>query len=133
MVGERHLHEHKSFGEVHEELTETYGVRISTRHVSNLFRVYLAIVEARTLNSAAVQARLRAQGRLILSMDAVKFDDISPALYVVREVLSGEVLLAERVEKADTENLVQLLRKLGEITATVPVAGIVTDKEKAMI
>ncbi len=102
-VGERHLHEHKSFGEIHEELTETYGVRISTRHVSNLFRVYLAIVEARTLNSEAVQVRLRAQKRLILSMDAVKFDDVSPALYVVREVISGEVLLAERIEKADTE------------------------------
>ncbi len=133
MVGERHMHGHKSFGEIHEELTETYGVRISSRHVSNLFRVYLAIVQARTLNSEAVAGRLRAQGRLILSMDAVKFDDVSAALYVVREVLSGEVLLAERVEKADTENLVQFLRKLEPITATVPVAGIVSDKEKAVV
>ena len=104
MVGERHMRGHKSFGEIHEELTaEPHGVRICARHVSNIFRTYLAIVGARTLNAGAVQARLDAQGRLILSIDAVKFDDVSPALYVVREVLSGEILLAERVEKADTD------------------------------
>ena len=131
IVGERHMQEHKSFGEIHGELTESHGVRISSRHVSNIFGTYLAIVGARTLNAGAVQARLDAQGRLILSIDAVKFDDVSPALYVVREVLSGEILLAERVEKADTDNLVMFLRKLDSIKAAV--AGIVTDKEKAMI
>lgn len=131
MVGERHMGGHQSFGEIHEELTQTHGVLISSRHVSNLFRIYLAIIEARTLNCEAVQARLKAQGRLILSADAVKFDDVSPALYVVREVLSGEILLAERIEKADTDNLSNFLRKLDVIKTSI--VGIVTDKEKAMI
>lgn len=105
MIGERHIQEHESFGEIFVELGETHGVKISSRHVSNLFRVYLAIVQARTLNSEAVQGRLKAQGRLILSIDAVKFDDVSPALYVVRELLSGEILLAKRIERADKDNV----------------------------
>jgi len=131
LVGERHMREHQSFREIHEELTERHGVLVSSRHVANLFRFYLVIVSARTLSTEAVQARLKAQGRLVLSVDAVRFDDVSPPMYVVREVCSGEILLAERVEKADTENLVKFLRQLESIKAAV--VGIVTDKEHALI
>lgn len=131
MVGERHMHGHKSFGEIHEELKSDYGALISSRHVPNLYRLYLAIVGARTLNSAAVLARLKAKKRLILSVDAVRFDDVSPALYVVREVGLGEILLAERIEKADADNCAEFMRKLEPIKAYV--AGIVSDKEKAMV
>jgi len=130
LVGERHMQGHKSFGEIHEELTDK-GVLISRRHVLNLFRLYLSLVAARTLNSEVVQALMKAQGRLVLSMDAVRFDEVSPPLYVVREVISGEILLTQRVEKADTENLIEFLRKLECFTSYV--VGIVTDKEKAMI
>lgn len=131
MVGERHIHGHRSFAEIHQELVKEHGVLISERHVSNLFRLYLALVGARHLDTEAVQARLKAQGRLILSVDAVQFDDVSPRLYVIREVLSGEILAAERIEKADTERLAAFLETAK--TIGVPVVGVVTDKERALI
>lgn len=131
-VGERHIHGQRSFAEIHGELTKKgHGVQISERHVPNLFRLYLAIIGARNLDCQAVRARLEAQGRLILSVDAVKLDDVSPPLYVVREVLSEEILLAERIEKADTENLTRFLEQVKAIG--IPVAGIVSDKERALV
>jgi len=131
LVGERHIHGHRSFAEIHQELVKEYGVLISERHVPNLFRLYLVLVGARHLETAAVQARLKAQGRMILSVDAVQFDDVSPRLYVIREVLSEEILAAERIEKADTERLAAFLETAKAIG--VSVVGIVTDKEKALI
>ena len=53
-VGESHHHRHMSIKEIHRELRQK-GVAISERHVANLFRLYLAIVSARTLDSDAVE------------------------------------------------------------------------------
>jgi hypothetical protein len=50
---------------------------------------------------------------------------------VVREVVSEEILLAERIEKADVETLTKFLGKVHEIG--IPVAGIVSDKERALV
>jgi hypothetical protein len=113
-----------------QELIEE-GVAISRRHVPNLLRLYLAMVGARTLDSGAVQKRLEAQGRLILSVDAVRFDDVSPAMYVVRELISGEILASERIKVADTKSLSVLLEKVKALG--LPVAGIVSDKEHAQV
>lgn len=133
-IGERQIHDRKSFHEIHDELTE-HGVSISGRHVPNLFRLYLAILGARTLGSQPVQARLKAQGRVILSCDAVKFDDVSPRLYVARDILSEEILAAKRIEKADTATLVAFMTevKVNLDAAGVTVAGAVSDKEQALM
>lgn len=131
LIGERHVQDHHSFHQIHKELTEKYGLVLSVRHVPNLFRLFLAMVGARTLGSQVVRARLEAQGPLILSADAVRFDDVSPPLYVVREVNSGEVLVAERIETADTKRLVKFLSQVR--TLDLPIAAIVSDNEKALI
>jgi hypothetical protein len=129
-VGESQHHRHMSLKEIHGELQQK-GVSISERHVANLFRLYLAIVSARNLDSDAVRKRLEAQGRLILSVDAVRFDEVSPPLYVVRELLSGEIIAGERVATADTGSLCVLLEKVKLLG--VPVAGFVSDKEHAQV
>lgn len=131
LVGERHCQENRSFRQIHKELAGKFGVDISERHVPNLFRLYLAIVGCRSLETEAVQARLQEQGEVILSVDAVKFDEVSPALYVVREVLSGEILAAARIKHPDTESLTNFLESLRPLLK-VPVKGIVSDKEQAL-
>ncbi|MHB2019795.1 MAG: hypothetical protein ACYCW6_22870 [Candidatus Xenobia bacterium] len=70
-------------------LTEEYGVRISERHVGNFFHIFLALVHAVNAESDSVRRILEAQGGLMLSIDAVAFDDTSPALYVLRDGLAG--------------------------------------------
>lgn len=88
-------------------------------------------MQCRTGDDEVVRRRLRKQGRLILAIDAVRFDEVSPRLYVVRETLSEEVLYAERIEQADTERLKSFLERVK--TIGVPIAGVVTDKEHALV
>ena len=129
-IGESRLHNSVSFPKIYEELVER-GIMISARHVENLFRLFLALSQARNGELEAVRNRLQDQGRLVLQIDAVQFDEVSPRLYVVREVLSREILYAERITPATAENLTLFLMKVR--TLGIPVAGIVTDKEAALV
>jgi len=130
-VGESRQHRNMSFPTIHTELAEKHGVIISERHVPNLFRLYLALVDCRTARDEVVQARLGQQGTLILSGDAVRFDDVSPAVYVVREVVSGEILVAARLKQASEEALAEMLAPIRDMG--VPVVGTICDKEKALL
>ena len=129
--GEMRVTEAKTFSESHRTLVEEYGIEISERHVSNLYRIYLSLVRCVNADFEPLLAKLRLQGRLVLSVDGVQFDGVSPVLYVVRDVLSSEVLYAERVEKRDAVHLETLLLKVKALG--IPVTGIVSDKEKGLV
>lgn len=130
-VGEWRHHEDRSFPRIFKELTEKHDVIISERHVPYLFQLYLAIVRCRSLEDQVVIAKLKAQKRLILSADAVRLDDVSPPLYVVREVISGEILCAKRIERPTTQALIEFISPIKDLG--VPVEGIIIDKELAQL
>jgi hypothetical protein len=91
-------------------------------------------VEGRNLTKSCVLDRLRKQGGIILSADAVTFDETSPSLFVVRDVPSGEILYAQRLEGADgkrSQLYAEVLRKVE--SCGVPVKGVVTDKEGSLV
>lgn len=95
-VGEGRLTGGKSQPEIHRELEEEHGVHISGRHVGNLFKIFMALVHAVNADTDVIRKMLVAQEGIILSVDGVAFDDTSPILYVLRDVLSGEILYSER-------------------------------------
>jgi hypothetical protein len=129
-IGEQYLRNSTSLPKLHKHLREQ-GVLISQTHVGNLFRLFLALIKCRDGDDEGLRRRLREQGRLVLSVDAVKLDDVSARLYIVRDILSGEVLFCERIEFADTPALVALLKRVAAID--VPVSGVVSDKEQALV
>ena len=49
------------------------------------------------LEAPARRAALRQQGRLILALDGLQLDKGHDVLWVVREVLSAEILIARRL------------------------------------
>jgi hypothetical protein len=130
-VGEGRLTGGKSQPQIHQELEEQHGVRISGRHVGNLFKIFLALVHAVNAETDVIRRFLVAQGGIILSIDGVAFDDTSPVLYVLRDVLSGEILYSERVDRRDDIKLGELLEKIRALG--VPVLGVISDKEKAIV
>jgi len=130
-VGEMRETEAKTFREAHHILTDRYGIEISERHVSNLYRIFLSLVHCVNADFEPLRDMLRLQGRLILSVDGVQFDGVSAVLYVVREILSGEVLYSVRVEKRDAIHLERLLLKVKALG--IPVTAIVSDKEKGLL
>lgn len=116
---------------IHQLLTEKYGVQISQTHVGNLLRLGLALVRCRDVTNQKLRARLMAQGGIVLSADAVNFDETSPALYVLRDVLSAEVLVARRLQLRGAEQIITLFEEVRKLD--VPVLGIISDKEAAFV
>ena len=72
---------------------------------------------------------------MVLCVDGVPFDESSPVLYVQREVISGEVLYAERRLARCKEDLVPMLQRTVDLAAAIGVRilGIVSDKEKSLV
>ena len=121
---------HASVPEIHRTLVER-GVSISQRNVSYLLERYDELVALSVSRAPERCERLQAQGRLILAIDGLQPEVGHEVLWVVREVLSGEVLLARSLLSSTEGDLVPLLR---EATAglKVPVVGVVSDGERSV-
>jgi hypothetical protein len=120
----RHAH-HRSVPEIHRELLGR-GVAVSERTVTNLLDRYEELVSLRLSDRARLREKLGEQGRVILALDGLQPDVGHEVLWVVRECLSGEILLARSLLSATEESLRVLL---GEVVAglEVPVLGVVSD------
>lgn len=120
----RHVH-HRSVPEIHRELCGR-GVAVSERTVTNLLDRYEELVALRLSDRAALREKLRAQGRVVLALDGLQPDVGHEVLWVVRECLSGEILLARSLLSATEESLVGLLGEVAK-ELEVPVLGVVSD------
>ncbi len=68
------------------------------------------------------------QGRVILALDGLQPDVGHEVLWVVREVISGEILVARALLSSSQEDLAVLLREAKEmLPAEVAVSGIISD------
>ena len=128
-VGERQLRGGTSLRAIGRDLNER-GVPVEQSQVGELFRSYLALTKLARGDDRALRARLLEQGGVILSADGVQYDDTSPVLYLVWDVLSGQPLFGERKTFKGTDDLVPLFERVKALD--VPVLGIVSDKEKGL-
>ena len=120
----RHAH-HRSVPEIHRELLGR-GLTISERTVTNLLDRYEELVALRLTDRAALREKVTKQGRVVLAIDGLQPDVGHEVLWVVRECLSGEVLLARNLLSATEESLVGLLGEVAE-ELEVPILGVVSD------
>ena len=120
----RHAH-HRSVPEIHRELLGR-GLTISERTVTNLLDRYEELVALRLTDRAALREKVTKQGRVVLAIDGLQPDVGHEVLWVVRECLSGEVLLARNLCSATEESLVGLLGEVAE-ELEVPILGVVSD------
>jgi hypothetical protein len=129
-VGERHLRDGVSLAQITRTLNAR-GLPIDQRHTGRVFRDFVALTALARGDDAALCARLRAQGGIVLMCDGVQFDDRSPVLYLVWDAISGQPLFGERKPFRGADDLVPLLERVRKMD--VPVIGVVTDKEKGLV
>jgi hypothetical protein len=129
-VGERHLREGVALAQITRDLT-AQGVPLDQRHTGRIFRDFLTLASLERGDDAALQARLRAEGGIVLMCDGVQFDDRSPVLYVVWDARTGTPLFGERKPFRGENDLVPLLERVRRMD--VPVIGVVTDKETGLV
>jgi hypothetical protein len=93
LVGTLRHREHRSVPEIHKTLRER-DVAIAERSVTNLLDRYDELLATSLSDSARLRRWLAAQGRVILALDGLQPDVGHEVLWVIRDCLSGEVLLA---------------------------------------
>src|SRR5919202_3208791 len=99
---------------------------IAPRTVQHLLERYDALVALSLTDPLRLQQITHAQGRIILALDGLQPDVGHEVLWVLRDCLSGEVLLARSLLSATQADLAVLLRTVQQ-TVQVPIVGIISD------
>jgi hypothetical protein len=128
LVGALRYREHRSVPEIHRALRER-GVAMCERTVTNLLDRYDELV-ATTVDEPR-RAALAVQQRVVLAIDGLQPDVGHEVLWVVRDCLSGQVLLARSLLSATAADLAGLLREVAAAVG-VPVAGVVSDGQHSV-
>src|SRR3954468_2961077 len=123
LVGALRYREHRGVPEIHRALLER-GVAVCERTVTNLLDRYDELVATSLDDDDRLRAVLAGQGRVILALDGLQPDVGHEVLWVVRECLSGEVLLARSLPSSTGEDLAALLREVAAAIG-VPVAAAI--------
>ena len=130
LVGTLRYAEHRSVPEIHQRL-RARGLGICERTVSNLLDRYDELLAVTLTDNRRLNGLLAAQGRVILAIDGLQPDVGHEVLWVVRDCLSGEVLLARSLLSGRQQDLAGLLRQVQE-NLTVPIAGVVSDGQHSI-
>ena len=129
-IGALRYQEHRSVPQMHTILQQR-GISISQRTVTHLLARYDELLAVSLNSSERINARLYQQGKAILAIDGMQPDVGHEVLWVIRECLSGEILLARTLLSGKNQDLAALL---GEVRTTleVPIVGVVSDGQRSI-
>jgi hypothetical protein len=116
--------------EIHRALVGR-GVAVCERTVTNLLDRYDELLATALADDRRLGALLTEQGRVVLALDGLQPDVGHEVLRVLRDCLSGEVLLARSLLSATADDLAGLLRGVVEHLG-VPIAGVVSDGQHSV-
>lgn len=130
LVGVLRHRDHRSVPEIHAILRGR-GVEIAERSVTNLLDRYDELLATVLTDGGRLRRVLREQGRAILALDGLQPDVGHEVLWVVRECLSGEVVLARSLLSGTAEDLAPLLIAAAGAVG-VPVEGVISDGQSSI-
>jgi hypothetical protein len=129
-IGRLRHAEHRSIPEIHAELTRR-GVVIAQQTVTNLLDRYDELLALSCSDTERLRRVTAQSGRVILAIDGLQPDVGHEVLWVIRDVLSGEVLLARSLLSSTQDDLTELLGEAKD-ALSVPIAGVVSDGQTSI-
>jgi hypothetical protein len=129
-VGRLRHAEHRSVTEIHAELVRR-GVPICARSVGNLLDRYDELLALSCSDAERLRRVTAKAGRVILAIDGLQPDVGHEVLWVIRDVLSGEVLLARSLLSSPQGDLAKLLGEV-KLALGVPIVGVVSDGQTSI-
>jgi hypothetical protein len=124
-VGRLRYAEHRSIPEIHRELTRR-GLVVAVRTVTNLLDRYDELRALASADPKRLEPLLRHQRRVILAIDGLQPDVGHEVLWVLRDCLSGEILLAKSLLSSTAKDLAGLITEVRK-ALPVPITGVVSD------
>jgi hypothetical protein len=138
LVGRLRYREQRSVPQIHQ-LLRGQGVDIAERSVTVLLHRYEELVALRLGDATRLRAQLAGQGGVILALDGLQPDVGHEVLWVLRDVRSGEVLLARSLLSATEGDLAPLLEEVRDALAgdapdapAVPILGVISDGQHSI-
>ncbi len=130
LIGALRYVQHQSVPEMHRTL-QARGVDIAQRSVTYLLERYDELLALSLTDAERLREITAREGRVILALDGLQPDVGHEVLWILRDCLSGEVLLAKSMLSATTEDLSALLRAVAD-ALPVPIAGVVSDGQQSI-
>lgn len=147
LVGRLRYREQRSVPQIHQTL-RSRGVEIAERSVTVLLHRYEELVALRLGDATRLRERLAVQGGVILAIDGLQPDVGHEVLWVLRDVCSGEVLLARSLLSASEGDLAPLLEAVRDALSggsanggaenalpalpAIPILGVVSDGQHSI-
>jgi hypothetical protein len=130
LVGTLRYADHRSVPEIHQALLGK-DVGVCERTVTNLLDRYDELLAVALGDDRRLKKLLAGQGRILLAIDGLQPDVGHEVLWVLRDCLSGEVLLAKSLLSARQEDLAELLGSVRDAVG-VPIVGVVSDGQHSI-
>ena len=130
LIGRLRYAEHRSVPEIHRELTGR-RIALAERTVTNLLERYDELRALATADPQRLQRLLQGQKRVILAIDGLQPDVGHEVLWLLRDCLGGEVLLAKSLLSATIGDIAKLLAEVRD-ALPVPITGVVSDGQDSI-
>lgn len=130
-IGALRYREQRSVSEIHQRRVAR-GVVMAPRTVAYLLGCYDELLSLSLQDRTARHARLSAQAGLILALDGLQPEVGHEVLWVVREVLSGEVLLARSLLSSCQAELEGVLEEALSGLEGLPIHGVISDGQHSI-
>src|SRR5439155_12480176 len=98
---------------------------------TNLLDRYDELLAVALADDRRLRKVLASQQKVILAIDGLQPDLGHEVLWVIRDVLSGEILLAKSLLSARQQDLAELLSTV-KTSCPVPVTGVVSDGQHSI-
>ena len=130
LAGALRYQQHRSVPEIHREL-RVRGLDICERSVTNLLDRYDELLAVRLSDSRRLKRITAKQGRVGLAIDGLQPDVGHEVLWVLRDCLSGEVLLARSLLSSTEGDLAELITEVKR-NLSVPIFGVISDGQHSI-
>jgi hypothetical protein len=129
-IGSWRYRDHLSVPEIHQQLLQQH-VPICERTVAHLLDRYDELVAVVMLDPSRLRRITQTHGRVLLALDGVQPDVGHEVLWVLRDCLSGEILLARSMLSSTEADLAALLREVRD-ALDVPIAAVLSDGQQSI-
>jgi hypothetical protein len=131
-IGAWRYQEQRSVPQMHHLLQER-GVLISQRSVTNALYRYAELVATRVRDATWGKAHLKASG-VVVAIDGLQPDVGHEVLWVIRDTITGTILLAQSLLSGTEDDLVLLLTEVRQRMEAwkIPILGTLSDGQHSV-
>ncbi len=130
LIGSLRFAQHRSVAEICTDLNQR-GVAICERSVTEQLYRYEELLALRLADHQRLSALLKQQGFVVLALDGLQPDVGHEMLWVLRDCVSGEILLARSLLGATEADLIPLLTEVRD-ALRVPILGVISDGQQSI-